>query len=148
MLCFLTLRSADLTLCTLLDFPRDLSETFLTNRAFVSSEEVRTFALVRYVDARRLMLLRELLTGRLGNGILSRRCFPVMAFTASPKACCSFRFVPMLTSGLRASFASLSLLDFSVGFGPSTPRQLGAPHRHFWMFLLENGLSDCQFCLA
>lgn len=144
MLCFLTLRSAVLMLCALLDFLKDLSETFLTSLTFVASEEARILALVRYIDARRLIELRELLTGRLGRGMLSRRCLPVTAFMASPKACWSLRFVPMLTSGLRASFTSLGLVDFSVGFGPSTPRQLGAPQRHSWMFLLENGLSQCQ----
>jgi hypothetical protein len=86
-LCFLALLSAALMLSALLDFLKDLSDTFFTSLPFVLSEEAKTFALVRYADARRLIVFRELETGRAGNGMLSRRCFPETAFTALSKAC-------------------------------------------------------------
>jgi hypothetical protein len=33
--------------------------------------------------------------------------------------------------------------SLSLGRGPRIPRQLSAPHRHSWTFLLEYGLIAC-----
>lgn len=55
----------------------------------------------------------------------------------------NFRLVPVVFAFLVFSSTTLRRWSLSLGRGPRIPRQLSAPQRHSWTFLLEYGLRAC-----
>lgn len=97
-------------------------------------------ALVGIVLASTLAAAVDFLTPTLRDLGFNSFCFLLRREVDSSSTCSTLRFVPVRTFSpfpdfrlsLFSAFGSLG--RWSLGFGPKTPRHVGAPQRHSWTF--------------